>query len=89
MQEVGITTTVGSAAGVEDRKDLEEPVAYFRQGDGSAYLRATLKVMRSVKIAGELRDLQAYGHRNWPRPPHTLDEVPDLVRQSRRSPPRR
>ena len=82
-----MTTTVGFAVADEDRKDLEELVAYFGQGNRSAYLRATLKVMRSVKIAEELRELQAYGQTKMAEAGHTLDEIPDLVRQSRRSRP--
>jgi hypothetical protein len=40
---------------------LEELVTYFGNGNRSAYLRATLKIMRSVMLADQLRDLQAYG----------------------------
>jgi hypothetical protein len=53
--------TLGFAVQPEDRPLLEELVAYFGNGNRSAYLRATLKVMRSVMLADQLRDLQAYG----------------------------
>ena len=53
--------TLGFAVQPEDRPLLDELVAYFGNGNRSAYLRATLKVMRSVMLADQLRDLQAYG----------------------------
>ena len=40
---------------------LDELVAYFGDGNRSAYLRATLKVMKSIMIADQLREAQAYG----------------------------
>ena len=82
-------STVGFAVADDDREDLRELVEYFGQGNRSAYLRATLKVMRSVKIAEELRDLQAYGQTKLAEAGHTLDDVPGLVRQSHRSRPTR
>jgi hypothetical protein len=36
-------------------------VEYFGAGNRSAYLRATLKVMKSIMIADRLRESQAYG----------------------------
>ena len=36
-------------------------MAYFGDGNRSAYLRATLKVMKSIMIADQLREAQAYG----------------------------
>ena len=45
----------------EDRPVLDELVAYFGDGNRSAYLRATLKVMKSIMIADQLREAQAYG----------------------------
>jgi hypothetical protein len=80
-------STVGFAVADDDREDLRELVEYFGQGNRSAYLRATLKVMRSVKIAEELRDLQAYGQTKLAEAGHTLDDVAGLVRQSHRSRP--
>jgi hypothetical protein len=53
--------TLGFAVHPEDRPLLDELVAYFGDGNRSAYLRATLKVMRSVMIADQLREAQAYG----------------------------
>ena len=82
-----MTSTVGFAVADEDRRDLEELVEYFGQGNRSAYLRATLKVMRSVKIAEELRDLQTYGQTKLAEAGQTLDDVPGLVRQSRKPRP--
>jgi hypothetical protein len=53
--------TLGFAVQPEDRPLLDELVAYFGEGNRSAYLRVTLKVMRSVMLADQLRGLQAYG----------------------------
>jgi hypothetical protein len=56
--------TLGFAVQSDDRPLLEELVAYFGEGNRSAYLRATLKIMRSVMLAEQLRDLQAYGQQH-------------------------
>lgn len=40
---------------------LDQLVEYFGDGNRSAYLRATLKVMKSIMIADQLRESQAYG----------------------------
>lgn len=53
--------TLGFAVQPEDRPALDELVEYFGGGNRSAYLRATLKVMKSIMIADQLRDAQAYG----------------------------
>jgi hypothetical protein len=53
--------TLGFAVQPEDRPVLDELVAYFGDGNRSAYLRATLKVMKSIMIADQLREAQAYG----------------------------
>lgn len=53
--------TLGFAVQPEDRPILDELVEYFGGGNRSAYLRATLKVMKSIMIADQLRDAQAYG----------------------------
>ncbi len=53
--------TLGFAIQPEDRPLLDELVTYFGNGNRSAYLRASLRVMRSVMLADQLRDLQAYG----------------------------
>ncbi len=52
---------MGFAVQPEDLPLLEELVEYFGNGNRSAYLRATLRVMRSVMLADQLRELQAYG----------------------------
>jgi hypothetical protein len=53
--------TLGFAVQPEDRAVLDELVEYFGAGNRSAYLRATLKVMKSIMIAEQLRESQAYG----------------------------
>jgi hypothetical protein len=53
--------TLGFAVQPEDRAVLDELVEYFGGGNRSAYLRATLKVMKSIMIAEQLRESQAYG----------------------------
>jgi hypothetical protein len=53
--------TLGFAVQPADRPLLDELVAYFGEGNRSAYLRASLKVMKSVMLAEQLRELQAYG----------------------------
>lgn len=53
--------TLGFAVQPEDRAALDELVEYFGAGNRSAYLRATLKVMKSIMIADRLRESQAYG----------------------------
>jgi hypothetical protein len=53
--------TLGFAVQSEDRAVLDELVDYFGDGNRSAYLRATLKVMKSIMIAEQLREAQAYG----------------------------
>jgi hypothetical protein len=53
--------TLGFAVQPDDRPLLDELVAYFGEGNRSAYLRATLKVMKSVMLAEQLREVQAYG----------------------------
>ena len=53
--------TLGFAVRPEDRAVLDELVEYFGGGNRSAYLRATLKVMKSIMIADQLREAQAYG----------------------------
>jgi hypothetical protein len=53
--------TLGFAVQPEDRAVLDELVEYFGGGNRSAYLRATLRVMKSIMIAEQLRESQAYG----------------------------
>ncbi len=75
------TSTLGFAVADEDRPVLDELVEYFGNGNRSAYLRATLKVMRSVKLAEELRKLQAYGQSTLAAQGLTLDDVADVTRR--------
>src|SRR5215470_8941993 len=59
---IGMTAqTLGFAVQPQDRAVLDELVDYFGAGNRSAYLRATLKVMKSIMIADQLRESQAYG----------------------------
>lgn len=58
-----VAQTLGFAVQPEDRAVLDELVEYFGAGNRSAYLRATLKVMKSIMIAEQLRESQAYGQR--------------------------
>ncbi|MCL2090192.1 MAG: hypothetical protein FWH11_03020 [Micrococcales bacterium] len=78
-----MTTTVGFAVSDEDRAELDELVEYFGAGNRSAYLRATLKVMRSVQLAEQLRQAQAYGQTRLAEAGLSLDDIPALVRASR------
>lgn len=55
--------TIGFAVADEDRERLDRLVDRFGEGNRSAYLRATLKVMESLAIAEELRELQTASHR--------------------------
>jgi hypothetical protein len=75
------TTTVGFAVAEEDRDQLEELVQYFGNGNRSAYLRATMKVMQSVKLAEELRELQAYGQGRLAAQGLELDDVAAITRR--------
>lgn len=62
IYNVGMSAqTLGFAVQSEDRPVLDELVAYFGDGNRSAYLRATLKVMKSIMIANQLREAQSYG----------------------------
>ncbi|HSV65106.1 MAG TPA: hypothetical protein VLJ59_04235 [Mycobacteriales bacterium] len=75
------TTTGGFAVAEEDRADLEELVEYFGKGNRSAYLRATLKVMKSVKLAEELRKLQAFGQGRLATAELSLDDIAAITRR--------
>jgi hypothetical protein len=75
------TSTLGFAVADEDRPVLDELVQYFGNGNRSAYLRATLKIMRSVKLAEELRELQAYGQSTLAAQGLTIDEVAEVTRK--------
>jgi len=78
-----MTTTVGFAVSDEDRAELDELVDYFAAGNRSAYLRATLKVMRSVQLAEQLRAMQAYGQSRLAASGMNLADIPAAVRRSR------
>jgi hypothetical protein len=75
------TSTLGFAVADEDRPLLDELVAYFGNGNRSAYLRATLRVMRSVKLAEELRELQAFGQGKLAEQGLTVDDVTEITRR--------
>jgi hypothetical protein len=72
---------LGFAVADEDRALLDELVAYFGHGNRSAYLRATLKVMRSVQLAEQLRELQAFGQAKLAEQSLTIDDIPEITRR--------
>ena len=73
--------TLGFAVQDEDRPLLDELVAYFGDGNRSAYLRATLKVMKSIMIANQLREAQAYGQQRTAELGIEPGEVPARVQE--------
>lgn len=73
--------TIGFAVADEDRATLDELVDHFGNGNRSAYLRETLKIMSSVKLAEEWQQLQAYGQSRLDALGLTIDDVPTLVRR--------
>lgn len=75
------TSSLGFAVADEDRPLLNELVEYFGNGNRSAYLRATLRVMRSVKIAEQLREVQAYGQSRLAEQGLTVDDVTEITRR--------
>jgi Arc/MetJ-type ribon-helix-helix transcriptional regulator len=75
------TKTIGFAVTEEDQEQLDELVRYFGGGNRSAYLRATLKVMQSVKLAAELREIQAYGQSRLAATGHSLDDIATITRE--------
>lgn len=78
--------TVGFAVQPEDRVLLDELVEYFGAGNRSAYLRATLKVMKSIMIADQLRDAQAYGQQRAAALGVDPAEVPARVQEFLKGP---
>jgi hypothetical protein len=74
--------TVGFAVSDEDRARLDRLVDYFGAGNRSAYLRATLKVMESLRRAERLRELQAANHRRLAEQGITAEDLPELVREA-------
>jgi hypothetical protein len=75
------TMTIGFAVAEEDRAELDELVDYFGNGNRSAYLRATLKIMMAVKLAEELRELQAYGQGKLAAQDLDLDGISAITRR--------
>jgi hypothetical protein len=75
------TRTIGFAVAEEDRALLDELVTYFGEGNRSAYLRATLRVMASVKLADELREAQAYGQLRLAEQNLALDDIPEITKR--------
>jgi hypothetical protein len=74
--------TVGFAVADEDRARLDRLVEHFGGGNRSAYLRATLKVMESLRRAERLRELQAANHRRLAERDISTDDLPELIRQA-------
>ncbi|MBA9002607.1 hypothetical protein [Thermomonospora cellulosilytica] len=73
--------TLGFSVQPEERPILDELVDYFGDGNRSAYLRATYRVMKSIMIAEQLRDLQAYGQRRTAELGIEPADVPAKVRE--------
>ena len=73
--------TLGFAVQPEDRAALDELIEYFGAGNRSAYLRATLKVMKSIMVADKLRESQAYGQQRTAELGMKPAEIPVRVEQ--------
>ncbi|SFQ50540.1 hypothetical protein SAMN04489713_1523 [Actinomadura madurae] len=73
--------TLGFSVQTEDRPTLDELVDYFGDGNRSAYLRATYRVMKSIMLAEQMRDLQAYGQQRTAELGIEPAEVPDRIRE--------
>ncbi|MBO0787072.1 MAG: hypothetical protein J2P33_13485 [Actinobacteria bacterium] len=73
--------TLGFAVQPEDRPVLDELVAYFGAGNRSAYLRASLRIMKSVMLADQLRELQAHGQRRTAELGIDPSEVPARIQE--------
>jgi Arc/MetJ-type ribon-helix-helix transcriptional regulator len=71
--------TVGFAVSDEDRERLDRLVEHFGGGNRSAYLRATLKVMESLRRAERLRELQAANHRRLAEQGVSAEDLQDLI----------
>lgn len=80
--------TLGFAVQSEDRPVLDELVAYFGEGNRSAYLRATLKVMKSIMIADQLREAQAYGQQRTAELGIDPNDVPARVQEFMKGAPK-
>ncbi|WP_141582264.1 hypothetical protein [Actinomadura sp. WMMA1423] len=73
--------TLGFSVQAEDRPVLNELTRYFGDGNRSAYLRATYRVMRSVMLAEQLRDLHAYGRQRTAELGIEPADIPERVRE--------
>ena len=78
--------TLGFAVQPQDRAVLDELVEYFGGGNRSAYLRATLKVMKSIMIAEQLRESQAYGQQRTAKMGVEPGDVPGQVQNFLKGP---
>jgi hypothetical protein len=74
--------TIGFAISDEDRERLDRLVDHFGGGNRSAYLRATLKVMESLRRAERLREMQAANHRRLAERGVEAADLPDLIREA-------
>jgi Arc/MetJ-type ribon-helix-helix transcriptional regulator len=74
--------TIGFAISDEDRERLDRLVEHFGGGNRSAYLRATLKVMESLRRAERLREMQSANHRRLAERGVSADELPGLIREA-------
>ncbi|MFI0357471.1 hypothetical protein [Actinomadura sp. 9N407] len=73
--------TLGFSVQAEDRPTLDELVDYFGGGNRSAYLRETYRVMRSIMLAEQMRDLQSYGQQRTAELGIESADVPDRIRE--------
>jgi hypothetical protein len=73
--------TIGFAVSDGDRERLDRLAEHFGGGNRSAYLRATLKVMESLRRAERLRD-----HRRLAERGIFADELPELIRKAYKGP---
>jgi hypothetical protein len=80
--------TLGFAVQAGDRPALDELVEYFGDGNRSAYLRATLKIMKSIMIADQLRESQAYGQQRTAELGVDPAEVPARIQEFLKGRPR-
>jgi Arc/MetJ-type ribon-helix-helix transcriptional regulator len=78
--------TISFAVADEDRERLDRLVEHFGNGNRSAYLRATLKVMESLRRAERLRDLQALNHGRSAQQGISSDDLPDLIHEACKGP---
>jgi hypothetical protein len=76
------TQTVGFAVSDDDRERLDRLVEHFGGGNRSAYLRATLKVMESLRRAERLRELQAANHRRLAEQGVAAEDLPALIAEA-------